>query len=340
MAMGSSFMRNRIINGAMVIDQRNAGAAVTAANYTVDRWIFDCSVSSKFSVQQNAGSVTPPTGFSNYLGATSLSAYSLAAGDYFVIDQKIEGYNVSDLAFGTASAKPITISFFVRSSLTGSFGGSITNGAANRAYPFSYSIPVANTWTAVSVTIPGDTTGTWQTGNGTGIWLRFSLGVGSTYSGTANTWQNGVVVQPTGSTSVVGTNGATFYITGVQLEVGSVATPFEREIYSQTLAKCQRYFSLTPIVNTGIANGTTNMDFMACYPVQMRASATITAKSLITVTNSIASDFSQSSATIGSVITSGAASAYIRFNNFSGLTSGAIYNARTADQYVNTSAEL
>jgi hypothetical protein len=285
MAMGSSFMRNRIINGAMVIDQRNAGASVnnTAIGlYTLDRWIADASQASKFSIQQNAGSVTPPTGFSNYLGVTSLSAYSVLAGDYFVIDQKIEGYNVSDFAFGTANAKTITLSFYVRSSLTGSFGGNIANGAYNRSYPFSYTISAANTWELKSITVPGDVTGTWQTGNGIGLWLRLSLGAGSTYSGTAGAWTNGVVVQPTGSTSVVGTNGATFYITGVQLEVGSVATPFEREIYSNTLAKCQRYYTrfVTGSASTagflaGVLTGaTTAARCTATLPVTMRTTPT------------------------------------------------------------------
>jgi hypothetical protein len=284
LVMGSSFMRNRIINGAMVIDQRYAGASVNStaiALYTLDRWIADASQANKFSIQQNAGSVTPPTGFSNYLGVTSLSAYSLSAADYFVIDQKIEGYNVSDFAFGNSNAKTITLSFWVRSSLTGSFGGNISNGAYNRSYSFSYTISAANTWEHKSVTIPGDVTGTWITGNGNGLWLRFSLGSGSTFSGTANTWQNGVFVQPTGSQSVVGTNGATWYVTGVQLEVGSVATPFEREIYSATLAKCQRYYyRVSPGVNSvnclgvGYADTTVAAQVKTIFPVTMRTAPT------------------------------------------------------------------
>jgi hypothetical protein len=237
---------NRIINGNMVIDQRNAGASVTPtvdAQYTLDRWGTGLSAASKFSVQQNAGSVTPPAGFSNYLGVTSLAATSLGATDYFLQYQKVEGYNAADLDFGKSTAKTITISFWIRSSLTGTFGASILNSAANRCYPFSYTISAANTWEQKSVTIAGDTTGTWLTTNGTGLQIVFSLGVGSTYSGTANAWtSSSFIFQPTGSTSVVGTNGATWYVTGVQLEVGSTATAFQFRQYGQELALCQRYY--------------------------------------------------------------------------------------------------
>jgi len=238
--------RNRIINGAMVIDQRNAGASVSTTaggfNYTLDRWNYYAGQASKFTVQQNAGSVTPPIGFSNYLGVTSLSAYSVAAGDIFIIDQCIEGFNTADLGFGTANAKTITLSFQVYSSLTGTFGGSLMNSAFNRSYPFTYSVPVANTWTTISVTIAGDTSGTWiGATNGIGIRLSFGLGVGSTYSGTAGSWSANQYYSATGATSVVGTSGATFYITGVQLEVGSSATGYEYRQYGQELALCQRY---------------------------------------------------------------------------------------------------
>jgi hypothetical protein len=240
--------KNRIINGAMVIDQRNAGASVTptSGQYTLDRWYFSLAQTSKLTTQQNAGSVTPPVGFTNYLGVTSSSAYSVLTGDYFGFRQSIEGLNVADLGWGTANAKTVTLSFWVRSSLTGTFGGSLFNSAANRSYPYSYTISAANTWEQKSVTIAGDTTGTWLTDNGNGIQVYFSLGAGSTFSGTANTWTGGTwASQPTGSTSVVGTSGATFYITGVQLEVGTTATTFDYRAYGQELALCQRYYFKT-----------------------------------------------------------------------------------------------
>jgi len=219
--------KNRIINGAMVIDQRNAGAATanTINGYTVDRFQVIQSTTGKLIAQQNAGSVTPPTGFTNYLGVTSQSAYSVAAGDFYLLLQNIEGFNVSDLGYGTANAKTVTISFWVRSSLTGTFGGSLTNGTGSRSYPFTYTISAANTWEYETITIAGDTTGTWATNNTVGMQLILGLGAGSTYSGTAGAWTGTTnIFTVTGATSVVGTNGATFYNTGVHLEVGVSAT--------------------------------------------------------------------------------------------------------------------
>jgi len=243
-AGNASIMKNRIINGAMVIDQRNAGASVTPTNgqYGLDRWTFLLSQSSKYTTQQNAGSITPPVGFSNYLGVTSSSAYSVGSGDYFAVRQAIEGFNAADLAWGTASAKTVTLSFWVYSSLTGTFGGGLVNYAGNRSYPYTYTISSANTWTQISITIAGDTTGTWTTSNSGWGFVQFGLGVGSTYSGTAGSWSANQYFSATGATSVVGTNGATFYITGVQLEVGSSATGFEYVNYQTSLANCQRYY--------------------------------------------------------------------------------------------------
>jgi hypothetical protein len=251
-AGNASIMKNRIINGGMVIDQRNAGASVSAVdgNYSVDRWKIRASISGKFTLQQNAGSVTPPVGYSNYLGITSTANTSLASGDFNAIQQGIEGYNFNDLGFGTANAKTVTISFQVYSSLTGTFGGALYNGIANRSYPFTFSIPVANTWTSISITIPGDTSGTWSATNTASAFLTFGLGIGSTYSGTAGSWSSNIYLSATGATSVVGTNGATFYITGVQLEVGSSATGFEYRQYGQELALCQRYAQIFTNPNT------------------------------------------------------------------------------------------
>lgn len=246
-AGNASIMKNRIINGAMVIDQRNAGASVTATSnpFTLDRWQAFGAPAAKYTVQQNAGSVTPPVGFSKYLGVTSSSAYTVTSGDYFFLTQHIEGFNVADLNFGSANAKTVTLSFWVYSSLTGSFGGSLANGAENRSYPFTYTISSANTWQQISITVAGDTTGTWATGNTSGLEVNFGYGVGSGLSGTANgTWQAGDYRSATGTVSVVGTSGATFYITGVQLEVGSSATGYEYRQYGTELALCQRYYNV------------------------------------------------------------------------------------------------
>jgi len=305
----ASLMKNRIINGAMVIDQRNNGSSVTPTSniYTLDRWqTIIGGVASKFSVQQNAGSVTPPVGFTKYLGMTSLSAYSVGSTDRFAINQNIEGLNATDLAWGTANAKTITISAWVYSSLTGSFGGSIQNGGGNRSYPFSYTISSANTWTQISVTIPGDTTGTWATDNTAWCQLYFSLGAGATYSGTANTWAAADYRQPTGSVSVVGTNGATLYITGVQLEVGSIATGFEYRQYGQELNLCQRYLYTAGGAFNGnvsfnqyglvVGNTSTSGRVVVSLPVTMRSAPSF---SVVGVTN-IYANYAGSSALLTS----------------------------------------
>jgi hypothetical protein len=243
---GNLGVRNLIINGAMQVDQRNNGSSVNASDYIfgVDRFSLysQTGLATKGDFQQNAGSVTPPTGFTNYLGFTSTSAYTIASGEGLAIQQRIEGYNLAQLGWGSSDAKSATVSFWVRSSLTGTFGCSIRNLAGNRSYPFTYTISSANTWEYKSVTIPGETTGTWLTTNGVGAYLLIGLGVGSTYSGTAGSWANANYIGATGATSVVATNGATFYLTGIQLELGSSATPFEHRSYGDELAKCQRYF--------------------------------------------------------------------------------------------------
>jgi hypothetical protein len=253
--------KNRILNGQMAIDQRNAGASVTlgtADTYTLDRWQFGTSVASKYSCQQNAGSITPPAGFGNYLGITSLSAYTVGSAETFNLIQRIEGFNTSDLAWGTANAKTVTLSAWVYSSLTGTFGGAITNSAFTYSYPFSYTISSANTWTQISITIAGPTAGTWVGAtNGAGLVLRFSMGTGSTLSGTAGAWTASGLISATGAVSVVGTNGATFYITGVQLEKGSTATSFDYRPYSAELAMCQRYYEKS--YNIGTAPGTSSV---------------------------------------------------------------------------------
>ena len=245
LVMGSSFLRNRIINGNMRIDQRNAGAQIAnvpGANYSLDRWNLTCSQATKFNIQQNLNAVTPPTGFTNYLGIQVTNAVTVGATEYFFLGQPIEGFNISDLGWGAAGASSVTLSFWVYSSLTGSFGASLQSNASTRAYCFPYTISSANTWEKKTVTVPGDTTGTWLTTNGTGINLYLGVGVGTNFQGSPNTWSGVNTIVPTGSVSVVGTASATFYITGVQLEVGTVATPFERQIYSTQLEQCQRYY--------------------------------------------------------------------------------------------------
>ena len=271
---GSTFgFKNRIINGGMAIDQRNAGASSTGNGYTVDRFAYFGAAASKGTWQQNAGAVTPPVGFKNYWGFTSSSAYSVGATQQFNLYQPIEGFNVSDLGWGATGAATVTLSFWVRSSLTGTFGGAIYNSAVNRSYPFSYTISSANTWEHKTVTIAGDMSGTWLTTNGIGLYVNFSLGAGSTVSGTAGAWTTGRYDSVTGAVSVVGTSGATFYITGVQLEKGSVATSFDQRAYSQELAMCQRYYE--NMGNVKIWTSATNYG-PAYFKTSKRATPTLT----------------------------------------------------------------
>jgi hypothetical protein len=277
-------MKNRIINGACVISQRWGTSAVSDATntnpYTVDRWSFYGDPASKVTLQQNQGSVTPPAGFINYMGLTSTSAYSPAAGDAFRFQQAIEGLNIADLAWGTASAKTVTLSFWVRSSLTGTFGGALSNDGLNRSYPYSYTISAANTWEQKSVTIAGDTTGTWLTTNGIGIRVFFDVGCGTNTKGTAGAWASAFYAGVTGGTNVVATNGATFQFTGVQLEVGSTATSFDYRPYGTELALCLRYYwrVLSTGGNAPIASGnaenTTRGYINLTLPQPMRTQAT------------------------------------------------------------------
>jgi hypothetical protein len=291
-------MRNRIINGAMTIDQRNAGALNNPAvsGYTVDRWNYFQSQTSKGTIGQDAGAVTPPSGFTDYLGFTSTSAYSINSTDQFLIQQAIEGFNVADFGWGTANAKTVTLSFWVRSSLTGTFGGVFQNSASNRNYPFSYTISSANTWEQKSVTVAGDTTGTWLTTNGAGIKVVFSLGTGSTYSATAGAWTgSSFITSATGATSVVGTNGATFYITGVQLEVGTQATSFEYRQYGTELALCQRYFEIGG--DDSIVHWSGNTNSGSTYYVAIPYIVTKRATPTVVNTNANNSGFSSTAST-------------------------------------------
>jgi hypothetical protein len=275
--------RNRIINGAMVIDQRNAGAAVTinstATTYTVDRFLARGeSTDGVFTVDQVTDA---PAGFTNSAKITVTTAdASVGASQLYIFGQVLEGFNVADFGWGTANAKTVTISFWVRSSLTGTFGGSLKNDSTY-SYPFTYTISVADTWEYKIVTITGQTAGTWATDNSAGMRLFWSLGVGSTFTTTANAWASGNYFKPTGATDVIGTLNATWYITGTQLEVGSVATPFERRPYGTELQLCQRYYEIIGATANSVlfqtyaaGAGSANQRSTVYYKVSKRAAPT------------------------------------------------------------------
>jgi hypothetical protein len=330
--------RNRIINGDMRIDQRNAGAAVTingTAAYTVDRWFGEDVTDGVFTVQQDSSA---PTGFNFSAKITTTTAdASLASGQYAVFTQRIEGFNTADLMWGTANAKTITLSFWVRSSLTGTFGGVLANSAENYSYPFTYSISAANTWEQKSVTVTGPTAGTWiGATNGKGMIVTFALGSGSTYVGTAGAWaaadyRGGA----TGQTSVIGTLNATWYITGAQLEVGSVATPFERRDYGRELIMCQRYYYKTALLTAGViaasAFATTTVGFSAfgSFPVRLRTNpsaletsgtatdyqwngaSTVTCNAVPTVSTRTSTDMWQANGAVSSGLTAGQGGSFV-----------------------------
>jgi hypothetical protein len=284
----SSFgFKNRIINGAMVISQRNAGAAVTVNDnpavglYPTDRFLVQGTASAGvFTAQQSTS--TPPAGFTNFLRMTTTTASaSPASGAIYVVSQIIEGYNIADLGFGAAGASTVTFSFWIRSSLTGTFAGSLKNGNAyNRSYPFTYTINAANTWEYKTVTVAGDTSGTWQTGNLGGLIVYWDLGCGSSLLSTANSWQTGNYNGVTGSTRLISTLNATMDITGVQLEKGSTATNFDYRPYGTELQLCQRYYAKLSAVSgggnyaafgSGGLTSSTNTDIYIKYPVTMRS---------------------------------------------------------------------
>ncbi len=340
--------RNRIINGDMRIDQRNAGASVTQGTsvaYTVDRWSCYGSAASKFTVQR---STTAPAGFVNSLLVTSSSAYTVGASEFFFVQQVIEGNNIADLGWGTANAQAVTLSFQVRSSLTGTFGGTISNGATNRVYPFTYTISAANTFETKTINIAGDTTGTWSTDTSGGIVVNFNMGAGASVSGTAGAWSGSTLRAPTGATSVVGTNGATFYITGVQLEAGTNATNFERRDYGRELIMCQRYYQTAGAASVGNVDGSgvTYIAITEKLAPSMRSAPSGSIYSGVTASfRSQGGDISAASPGLANFTANGTTSFWTQVTGFGALTNFAIAYGRNnistnGGNFIALSAEL
>ena len=246
---------NRIINGAMTVDQRNAGAAVafTSAAYCLDRWVGAVGTASGTTIQR---STTATTGFSNSALITIGTGAAPSSGAVNRIYQVIEGYNIADLSWGTASAATVTLSFWVRSSVIGTFSGALYGASTIQSYPFNYTISVADTFERKTVTITGPTTGTWGDTNGTGLYLNFDLGSGTSFKTSAGSWSTGTFIGATSSVDLCATTGATFYITGVQLEAGSTASSFAHEFVGDTLQKCQRYYQKTYDYGTAVGAST------------------------------------------------------------------------------------
>tara|TARA_Y100001972_G_scaffold122265_1_gene167556 strand:- start:243 stop:1361 length:1119 start_codon:yes stop_codon:yes gene_type:complete len=235
---------NVIINGAMNVAQRGTSAVTInsgSSTYLLDRFYASgASSAGVFTVEQ---STDAPTDFKNSLKVTVTTAdSSIGSTTNYRVNQNIEGQNISSLNYGASTAKTVTLSFYVKSSLTGTFGGKLGNSARDRSHPFTYTISSANTWEQKTVTITGDTSGTWLDTNGIGFELVWSIGAGSGRLGTAGTWAGVRYDGATGQTNIIATNSSTWLITGVQLEVGSQASDFQHEDYGTTLLKCQRYF--------------------------------------------------------------------------------------------------
>ena len=349
-ASNNQTMRNRIINGAQVIDQRNAGAAVTGINsagfYITDRWK-SMAVNTwggsgvVFSGQQNRDSLTPPAGFTNYLGmATTTQSTSLPATATVDLTQVIEGFNMADFAWGTANAQPVTLSFWVRSNLTGTFGGSITNSAYNRSYVFSYTISAANTWEYKTVTIPGETTGTWLTTNGLGANISFSLGAGSSMMTTPGSWNSALFSAPAGQQQICASTSNRFYITGVQLEEGTAASPFENRLIGTELALCQRYYwkstGDTVAVGAGVFVASTVANIYVKYPQAMRAAPTFNQSSTWVNNGATSSNVSAVSATYANI---NSALVQPLFSGSAGAAQGATWIINTTG-FIDASAEL
>ena len=204
-----------------------------------------------------------------------------------MIYHQIEGNNIANLNWGTANAKTVTLSFYVRSSLTGTFAGSLGNNGYARSYPFTYTISSADTWEKKTITITGDTTGTWLTTNGVGISLRLAIAAGSSFEATENAWASGNYFSVSGATNVVGTASSTFYITGVQLEANTTATPFEHLQYGTQLALCQRYYQSAPDESIVVVSNVGYFSWL--FPVVMRANPSVNIIGSTSGTQTIAS---------------------------------------------------
>jgi hypothetical protein len=234
--------RNLVINGEMQVSQRVGTTATATANgsYIIDRFRTHVLGGGAYTVQQVTDT---PAGFKNAAKVTITTAdSSIAAGDYYIMQYRMEGTDIGHLNCGTSDAETVTLSFWVKSSLTGNFGGAMRNAAADRNYPYLYNIAQANTWEKKSITLTLDTTGTWLATTGQGLVFMWDFGSGTTFQGTADQWQAGNFHSAGSQVKLIATNSSTWYVTGVQLEIGSTATDFEHKSFGEELSLCKRYF--------------------------------------------------------------------------------------------------
>jgi hypothetical protein len=345
-------LKNRIINGAMEIDQRNAGASVSissgASGFAVDRFLADNGTDAAYTAQQVTDA---PAGFNYSVKITVTTAdASIAAGQFSSFIQGIEGYNIADLDWGTANAKTVTLSFWVKSSLTGTFGGSFRGASSTRSYPFTYTISTANTWEQKTLTVVGETTGTWLKTNGNGVQIIFNLGTGATFSGTAGAWASASYRNATGAINVLETLNATWQITGVQLEQNTSATPFERRLYDKELASCQRYYYRVLANGVGYVFGqsfnaaTTLARGVVNFPTTMRTEITALEQSGTASNYQVAHGnlTLTSCSSVPTFSTGQKESCAVNFTVSSGLTAGngSLIRAADSSAYLGFSAEI
>ena len=288
--------RNLIINGKFSIFQRGTGATTVNGNdvFAADRFKGWANGGGTYTVEQSTDVPNNEFEYSAKLTNTGVDS-SVAAGDFYAYATDIEGYNVSQLAYGHSEAKAVTLSFWVKSSLAGTYCIALYSTTANRSHIKEYTISSANTWEKKTITISsGDTTGSWNRTNGNGLRIYWDLGSGSTYQASADTWLASQDFSTTNQAAWIGSASATFYITGVQLEIGEQDTPFEHRSYGDELAACQRYFTRVPTIDgstayaflaTGMATDTTAVDIPISFPVTMRANPTLTTSGSMRVYN-------------------------------------------------------
>jgi len=346
---GPTFMRNRIINGDMRVAQRGT-AAVGAESFPVDRWLYSYNAGGTITSQQ---STFAPTGFSTSVGCSVSAGVSATAAQYGNFQQKIEGYNIADFAFGTAAAKTIAVSFWVRASIAGTYCVSILNwndsaNSNDRSYVSEYTISSINTWEKKTVIISGCTDGVWYTDNRKGMYIVFDLGSGTNVqTASKNSWVTGCFGRTSSQTNIIGTTGASFYLTGVQIEVGSAATPFEYRPIQYEIALCQRYYArlktngtdLFVAYGAGVCQSTTATTLYFTFPQVMRSSPTISQSNTCVTTNVTTTRF----ATTGFAGYYAADNSAVVYTTHTGLTAQAavVWCANnSAASYVELNAEL
>jgi len=343
---GANF-KNLIINGGMTISQRigTTATAITGGAYGLDRWLAYYDGNS-YTTQQ----VADAPASSGVYNSMKLLVTGTSTPNYSFFGQKLEGNNINHIGLGTANCQSFTISFYVKSSVTGVYSISVTNNASNLAYPVQYTINSADTWERKTMTIPAITSGTWEVGVGIGIFLRFNMGSPSSRTDTADGWRTGNFDGADGSTGSISwatTSGASFYITGCQLEVGDTATDFEHQSYGDELARCHRYFirrnspqdgypgSVPGFHSTsGYFNGVTQ------FEVEMRATPSLTTSGAFR-----GQGVADSNSATGTCTIQGASSEACRLNcsgmSFSGTNGQVVFLQQTGgDGHISFDAEL